>query len=343
MLIAVTCKAMPNKGCEGKFINSIACPHSMIKKFLPAIGIILFIYLASKIGWAKLYVAFANANVYYLLLAVVLTAFYTIIQTIKWNMIIKRQGIYVRFYDVFVMQLKSIFYGVVTPGRIGSFIKAVYLKDKLNTNFGKAVSSVLIDKVLDTLSIFAIAFFGGLLLVNKFLNIGYAVIFVFITILALTYVIFNKELTRKLLKAFYNKLLPQKYKEQVRESFYSFYENMPSKKSLILPFFVNILSWIWTYSIGYTVAMSLGMKVNYFVLITMYSIASIVTLIPITVSGIGTREATLVGLLAVFGVEAGKVVAMSLLAYFIAGILPAIAGLFYILKDEKLHKAWQES
>ena len=237
----------------------------------------------------------------------------------------------------------GIFYGVVTPGRIGAFIKAVYLKDKINANFGKAASSVLIDKVLDTISIFAIAFFGGLLLANKFLDVGYLVVLVFVIIVLMTYIVFNRELTRKLLGVFYNKFLPQRFKEQAKESFYSFYENMPSKKSLILPFFVNILSWIWTYSIGYTVAMSLGMKVNYFVLITMYSIASIVTLIPITVSGIGTREATLVGLLAVFGVEAGKVVAMSLLAYFIAGILPAIAGLFYILKDEKLHKAWQES
>ena len=315
----------------------------MIKKFLPAIGIALFIYLASKIGWGKLYDAFANANMYFLLLALILTFFYTLIQAKKWDMIIKRQGIHVNFYDVAVMQVKSVFYGVVTPGRIGSFIKAVYLRDKLDTNFGKAVSSVLIDKVLDTLSIFAIAFFGGILLAQKFLDIGYVIVFVFIAILILTYIIFNKELTKKMLTVFYNKFLPQKYKDKARESFYSFYENMPSKKALILPFIVNIISWVWTYSIGYTVSLALGMNVNYFVLISMYSIASIVTLIPITVSGIGTREATLVGLLSVFGVEAGKVVAMSLLAYFIAGIIPALVGLFYVIKNDKLYKIRQES
>ena len=250
----------------------------------------------------------------------------------------KRQNININFSELVIMQVKSIFYGVITPGRFGGFIKSYYLKEKINADFGKSISSVLIDRILDTLSVFILAFIGGLFLTNKLLDLSYVLSFGFIFVIAISYIIFNRRITKRLLGFFYNRFMPEKFKQNVKESFYSFYENLPKKTSLIIPFLANFLSWICTYTIAYAVALSLDIKISFFVLITMYSITTVISIIPITVSGLGTREASLIALLAIFNVEASKVVAMSLLAFFIAGILPGLIGLIFILKNGNLHK-----
>lgn len=312
----------------------------MIKKILPAIGIILFAYLIYKTGPGNLYNNFKQANFYYIAIAIFATAAYMVLQTFKWNMIMKRQLININFKELFKMHIKSNFYAIITPGRIGGFIKAAYLKERLGANFGKAISSILIDRVLDTISLFVLAFIGGLFLAHKFLDISYAIFFGFLFVMAMIYVLFNKRITRRLLVIFYDRFLPERYKESVRESFHSFYENLPRKRQLILPLIVNLITWVATYTIGYIIALSLGIRISYLILITMYSMSTVVGLIPITISGIGTREAMLVGLLGLFGIAADKIVAMSLITFSIVCILPAIAGLFLVVKDGNIHKAW---
>ena len=315
----------------------------MIKKFLPAIGIALFAYLLYKIGLGSLYINFKGANFYYLLLAVIITFFYTLIQIWKWGLILRRQGIFVRFNKLARMQLKSLFYGIVTPGRIGSFVKAYYLKEELNSNLGKAVSSVIIDRILDIMSIFILAFIGGTLLVNKIFDLSYALFIAIACIAAGSYIVLNKSLTKKILGFLYDRFLPNKFKQDARESFYSFYENLPKKNSLIIPFMVNLASWIGIYTTAYFVSLSLHLEINYIVLITLYAITTVVGLVPITISGLGTREAALIGLLIPFGIEPSRIVALSLMSYFIGGILPALIGAILVLRDGNLHKTRQGS
>ena len=61
-------------------------------------------------------------------------------------------------------------------------------------------------------------------------------------------------------------------------------------------------------------------------------IATLIGYIPITVSGIGTREAVLIGLMSLFAVESTKVLSMSLLNILIGGIIPSIIAIFLIIK-----------
>jgi hypothetical protein len=62
-------------------------------------------------------------------------------------------------------------------------------------------------------------------------------------------------------------------------------------------------------------------------------LGALIQLIPITVSGLGTREATLIFLFSLLGIPAQDVVVFSLLLLFISTILPATVGLFLFLKN----------
>ena len=66
-------------------------------------------------------------------------------------------------------------------------------------------------------------------------------------------------------------------------------------------------------------------------------IATLVGQIPITVSGLGTREAVMISLFGLLGIEAAKIFSVSLIGIMINGILPASIGILLMLRDKKFH------
>ena len=65
--------------------------------------------------------------------------------------------------------------------------------------------------------------------------------------------------------------------------------------------------------------------------IILVPIATILSLIPITISGFGIRELSLITLFGIFGIDPVTVVSYSLVAYTLAN-LPVILGLILVVK-----------
>ncbi len=309
-----------------------------IKKIIPVFGILLFIYLLYKLNIKELLFSVLDLSFWFLLLAIVLVLLQTLLQVYKWNLIMKEQGFNFSLKNLMKMQLKSIFYGVITPAKIGSFVKINYMKRLSGRNVGECASSVIIDRFLDTITISLMALIGSFIIINTSQSVLYYVlIFVILLTISLS-CLMNKKMTQFLLKIFYRTLIPNKMKELVKDSFNAFYENLPKTRTLIRPFLVNVITWIVTYAVAFVVAYDLGItSIPFFTFITLYSIATITGLIPITIAGLGTREAALIGLFGLYGVTAERIVALSLITFFISNLPPAVLGGLYAVKDTKVH------
>ena len=89
------------------------------------------------------------------------------------------------------------------------------------------------------------------------------------------------------------------------------------------------------YAITYFVGLSLGVSLNFIYFLAILPLSTIVAQIPITISGLGTRELTMISLFGLFGIAAVKVFTMSILGIFMAGVLPSLIALFLILRERK--------
>jgi|SRR3989344_1108956 len=307
-----------------------------IKKYLPIIGIAIFLYILLKLNISDVLKEISNANINFLLIAIFFVFISFIIQTLKWFAIAKVQMINIPFIEAFKIDLISNFYGFITPSRIGGVIRAEYLRKYNNNNLGKGVSNFVLDKVLDLCSLIFITIifsfiFKGLISTSY---IYYALLILILLVVSL--VIFRgKERSRLLLRVFYKKLLPEKMKKKAKRNFYSFYKDMPKKRYFILFFLLNLLNWIVLYISTFFVGLSIGINIPLFYFLAILPIATFVGQIPITISGLGTREATLISLFSLFSVSATKVFSMSLINLFISGIIPGIIGSFLILKHKQ--------
>ena len=303
-----------------------------IKKLLPLIGIAVFVYLLISIGIEEIWSSLLEVRLEYILLSLLLFPPIAILQTHKWNILLRKQGINLDFSYVFKLYLIGLFYGLLTPGKLGSFIRIPYLQKKLEKSIGECSSSVILDRVLDLFALFTLAIIGSVLLIQYVSNLFWMMFLVFIIFVSSFLVFMRKETSTIVLQVVYRFLVPAKLKKKSKLAFHSFYDSLPQLKELSIPFLIGFLSWVFLFSQSYLISLSLDIKIPFIYYVTITPIATIVGLIPITVSGFGTREATFIFLLALFGVTAEKAMSLSLLAIIITVILPASFGLIFTVK-----------
>ncbi len=301
------------------------------KKYLSFIGIVIFIYLLIKLDLVEIFNAVRNTNLRIFLPAVLLVFVFQITQTFKWFVLARKQGIVLPFKEAVKINLMSNFYGLITPSKLGVVMRGEYLK-KYSKSIGKGISNFVLDKILDIFSVFFLAIFFSFIFRRKFnfIPINFFILFFFLFILLSFFIISKKN--RIFLKLFYRKIVPEKFKEKAKSTYHSFYSGMLKKRKLFIVFIFNLINWVVLYSITYLVGLSLGINIPFIYFLAILPIGTLISLIPISIDGLGTREAALISLFGLFGVEATKVFSMSIISLLITGIAPSLIALIFLFK-----------
>ncbi|VVB82175.1 Lysylphosphatidylglycerol synthase TM region [uncultured archaeon] len=309
-----------------------------IKQFFPIIGIAIFVFLLIKLDVSKVIDEVLDMNLNFFIVALFLAIIVILMQTLKWFVIAKQQKINVPFLEAIKINLIGAFYGFITPAKVGNVIRASYLKKYSENNLGKGVGNFVLDKILDLCSlgfsvVIASFFFG------KLVQISY----VFSILLLLSFVILlgviMSENWSRIIVQIINKIIggfvPENLKNKIKEGFYSFHEDKPKKRYLLLFFLINMSTWIILYLTMFFVGLAIGIDVPFFYYLIILPVATLVAQIPITISGLGTREVTLIGLFGLLGVGATKVFSMALISLFLGDVIPDFFGFLFSFKKEK--------
>ncbi|MBU2564049.1 flippase-like domain-containing protein [Patescibacteria group bacterium] len=307
----------------------------MIKKilknkwFFRLIGIVIFIFILNKINLKETLSFFLNLNLSYLVLAILIMVFASTIKPYRWQYILKTMNINYSFWQVFRLYFIGLFMGIVTPGRLGELGKIIYLK-KNNHSFERSLASIMIDRLADIFYLIISGFIGLFLFFYFFKNliiIGFSII----TIGIILFIIIIKIKKAKIiLKRLIFILVPKKYKQKIEKSFSEFIENIKlyKFKNYFKIFILTTLSWLVSYVAVYFLTKSIGMmNVSFIYLTVSITIVSLVTLLPISISGLGTREATFLMLFIPLGFTNEQIISLSLLIFITNFIIIPIIGL----------------
>jgi hypothetical protein len=306
-----------------------------MKNVLPFFGLTIFIYLILSIGLEKVISTFLLLSPSYIILVAILTIPRIIIRNIAWQVILKQQKMYISFSSSFKIFLIGYFYATVTPGYLGQLMRIPYLKGETKEPFGKLFVNTFIETTLHTLSLYGMMLIGALLIIRNEPLFFYATS-VFIIALLIIYWFFAKESRgKKFFSIFVKYLIPKKYRISAKWVVNSFYKDFPKIRALIYPFILGIITWIIMFSQIYIIAMSLGINVPYLYFLVLYPIANVVSFIPITSAGFGTREAAVIFLLGLLGVSPEKALVLSIAGFLITDMLTGFYGFILSLLEMK--------
>jgi uncharacterized protein (TIRG00374 family) len=306
-----------------------------IKKILPIIGIVLLIYILSTLDIGKIIDVFLNINIFYGSISIFALIPILLLLNFEWQLILKKHNIKVSFWYSLKNIFIGFFYGFITPGGLGGYTRAFYLKDESGETIQKCFVNLLILSSVDFLALVTLGILGGFLLSSIFPRIFPIFVFIFILLLSLLIIFIRKDTG----KIFYKKILKSRllmqYKDKWDGHFNNLYEDIPKIKDLIIPFIVSIVGWFIWFSELYLISTLFSINVPFLYFILIAAIVNVIASLPITIQGLGTREGALILLLSVFNVPQENIIGFSLFWFTISWLFPSLVGTAVTIHETK--------
>jgi len=305
------------------------------KKLLPIAGIILFIYVLWRFNVGKIISVFSTIDPFYAAVSFLSLPLFVLVINLEWQILLKKQKIHVSFWYTFKNYFIGYFYGFITPGGFGNYLRALYLREESNTPLPKCISNIVTLNTIDLIALFIISSIGGLFLLGRYPYLLLISLASLIVVTAIFIFFLRQKKSKQLFEKLLNTQIFQTIQRFMDDPIETFYEDLPGFKDLVLPFLISFLSYVVFFTELYFIAQLFGISVPYSTLFFMFAISATVAAIPISVHGVGTRDATLVALLSIYNISPENSISFTLFWFTVFWVTPSIIGAFITLVENK--------
>ena len=308
-----------------------------VKKYLPIIGILILFYIIYTLDFEKIKTAFLSIHPSYILLALSITLPRVLIRNTAWQMIQREQKISINYWMSLRILLIGFFYSSITPGYIGHLMRIPYLKEETKQPYGKLFINVFLEVMIRAFSLYIMVTIGLLLILDlSYEMTNILIIWIIWILVMITILLFfiKKERGEKILFTLVKYFIPMKLKKNTKNFFKTFYEDIPQIKKLVIPFLLGAVTWVIVFSQEYMYVLALGLKIPYLYFLLLFPLANVAGFIPITVGGLGVREAA--GILiftTIFAVSKEEILVVSLLGFLTVEVFTGLIGFILSLTD----------
>jgi glycosyltransferase 2 family protein len=268
----------------------------------------------------------ADAAPWPLVAAVALNVVNIHLKVVRWDVLLRTRSIVYPIRKAWGAFLTSLYIGMLTPGRVGDVLRAQYLRHDLGVPWSEGIASVVMDRLCD-LYVLAVFVAIGVLRFGSAL-VGRLAIVTWIglalTVLLPLLLLIPGVLDRPM-RAVYGRFA----REGAGGGVDGFLEALRAQlgRSLLLTIPLTVATFLVNYLQGWLIASALGVQVSFFDVVCLLSIASLLGLMPISVSGVGVRELFFALIFPTLGYAAEMGVSFGLLV-FVVMYLAIVAGGF---------------
>jgi len=297
-----------------------------LKKLLPVIGIIILVVILTTLDFQKIIDIFSKINLFYSFLCFFSIIPLLLLANIEWKILLNKQKIKVGFWYPLKNFFIGYFYGFITPGGFGAYTRSIYLSEESGAPLPKCVSNIIIYNTMEFISLLVMGAIGAIFLSSIYPYMFYLILIVMIVVISSFWFFFKNKKSRILFTKIVQSRIFATVKDRIEGSIASFYEDLPKFKDVLLPFSISIFSWMVKYVMLFFIAKLFFIEVPFFYFMMIIAVSDVIASIPISIYGLGTREAALIAMFKILDVENEKIVSLSLFWFVIAWLTPSIIG-----------------
>ncbi len=260
------------------------------------IGIGLFIWIINFVGWQDIKNAFLVFTGWQGIVIFILTLLMMLIGNWKWKEILKGQEVKISFWELFKVYLAGFAVMFLAPILlwVGEIFRTYTLKEKEQISWSKALSSVIIDRILEWTANLVVIFLGLLFFLYKIglppKNLGIAfggVLLLFVIAIFLFYFkTFKRESITKTFGRIFNGRL-DKEPLQTEKEIFDFFKL--EKKSMWRSFAISFLRAAVMYVRTWFLIMFLGKNISALSVLSILGFTYLAAMIPIP-AALGSHE-----------------------------------------------------
>jgi len=305
------------------------------KWLLRCTGIFVLVLIILKIDRQALAQTLQDAHWGYVITSALLFGVHLAIKAVRWNGILSCCGIHAPTANVMKASFTGALLGTVTPGRVGEFSKAAFVRGwNPEVSWGTALGTIVLDRAMDVFAFFIVALWG---LVWIGLPGEYRIMGEVAALLLLgAGCIAGLFLWRKIYQSAAGEMARAFIRRKIgpgAADFYYVFRLMRSRNAL------PILGWTMAaYSLFYLhfflLTRAMGSELSFGIIGWGIALASLGVVLPISISGIGVRDFILIAVYSAWGEPPARTLAISLTYLAILYTIIPLMGIWPLLRGE---------
>lgn len=289
-------------------------------------GIFICLYYSLDINFTAIYKQIVDIK--FLFIALLLPLFILpLISTNRWKLFLKEVGVEESICHLWKINWISLFQGIILPSTQGQDFFRIYHIEKLHPQSrGKSGSTVLIERVMGLILLCIIGVITSLIIeIPNKKEVVVIILSITLCVICIIWALLNK----RIYMYFSQIQSKNRWITSILDYIKHFHETIvyfPYKKIMVSTILLILCFQISTILSVYLLFRAYGVNLSLATHLAIYPIISILSMLPITISGLGVREGLFVAFYASLGVQTDVAVSVSLMNYIILILLPALFG-----------------
>ena len=300
------------------------------KWLLQLLGIALFIYILFSVDIQMLLLQLQKVTIGWLIFSAIVLSGVYLLKSLRWKVLLHRLGIRYSYKNALLAFTSANLIAFVTPGRLGEVAKSVYVKNDVNQPISFTLPTVILDRIFDVYTLLFFAMYGILkYAIFKSFNVTTYIIIGLLIVLPV--VMINHQFL-KYLDTWMNK---RKIFQPIQIYLQMFMNAIGRFNVMVIisSEAITLLAYGVLFIVAWAIGKSMGLDFTFMEYAMFISVANILSFLPISVAGLGTREASLVFLFAIFGVSSEVAVLYAMLIFVVFYVIGGLFGyICFILK-----------
>jgi len=274
-----------------------------------AIGIILIALLFFFVSPSAVIQSLQSANPIFLIGAILVYAFTFLLLTLRWRSIVTHLGEHISLTEAYQAFAGGVLYSDFTPGRIGDFSRALLVKESIGIH--KGTVSVFIDRYIDIIVLTGLGLAAIVVFSSRFASILplFALIVLIVIFTGVTVLFFRNSWIVSLIK----RIPFSTIRESALQFQNAFSEFKNGRKVLAEGIILTLLAWVTHALRIILISLGLGYALPLPDLFMILPLISALSLIPVTIAGLGLVEGGLMAVIATYGVPVSAALSVAIL------------------------------
>ncbi len=299
---------------------------------MPLVGLSIFAWIVLRTGPDRILAILAAMDRGMLVWAPLLIAAIAVARGLRWWYVMRCVGIDYGIRRSTAVWMIGFFGSAVTPAKAGDAIRAVYVRNDTGRSMGEALLTVFVDRLWDLGFILMAGIVSAVIFSRRYIAIPSAPLLLagVVLIAVAAIVMTRRNVVRAVLKPLFALLVPERQREGLSANFHTFYDALrvygSDRRRALAMAGLTLLGWTLIFLLGVYVARLLRIPVDPAYIVLIMPIVTLVELIPFSVSGLGTRDATVMYFFSAVGIGSAEAVGFSISYVLLGTYLTALSG-----------------
>jgi len=227
---------------------------------------------------------------------------------IKWHLLLKNCEIYVPLKKSILVFFSGVAFEI-TPGQVGSLIKAQILKTSSNIPRTKTVPIIAVEKVYDLISAILASIVGIIILGIE----SYLIVIAILVLSIIFFFIYYRPASEIFFKRITKTKFFSKYIDNLSE-FHAIFQKSTNVKIATICILLGVTYWFIISTAAYYILLAFDINVlDYLTVLAIYTTSILLGAISFIPAGIGITEGTIAGLLTLNGIDVSTALILSVM------------------------------